>query len=209
MAEKYQVEQNEDLREIAVRLGFGSTERFRSLPANKALMALRADGVLKPGDKLEVPERKPVKKSVATGQKHTFTVKSPKRPVALVVRDDQGKPMANADFVLDGPNVNISGKTDGDGKLKAEVPSLECKQLCLKVGEHEIPLPVGVLDPVTTVTGVQARLSNLGYPVGARDDQFGPVTRGSIAHFQADQGLAATGFMDDQTRDKLQKVYGS
>lgn len=64
--------------------------------------------------------------------------------------------------------------------------------MTLETGE-EYELDLGYLSPVEFVTGIQARLSNLGYcqdePSGSLDDD----TRDAIRRFQKAQGLPETG----------------
>lgn len=209
MPKTYNVSQSEDLLEIAFSLGFGSTEKFHALEENRALLALRSDGVLNPGDELAIPERKPITKRVSTNQSHRFVLKIPRRPLSVRVLDEDGEPVANADFVLEGSGVSESGTTDGDGIAMAEIPAGDCKNLKLTVLGQEIRLSVAALDPVTSVSGLQGRLSNLGYPVGSRDGSFGPATRRAIKHFQSDHDLPCTGVVDDATRKRLVEAHGS
>jgi N-acetylmuramoyl-L-alanine amidase len=78
----------------------------------------------------------------------------------------------------------------------------------LTVGELAVALLVGFLDPIDQRSGVEARLSNLGYYTGAvgaeDDDQF----RFALQLFQAAEGLRVTGENDTATRARLKDVYG-
>jgi hypothetical protein len=55
------------------------------------------------------------------------------------------------------------------------------------------------LDPQQVVVNVQAQLQEAGYYNGPVDGSLGPMTRGALAAFQADQGLAVTSAIDQPT----------
>ena len=55
------------------------------------------------------------------------------------------------------------------------------------------------LDPQQVVVNVQAALQEAGYYNGSIDGALGPMTRGALAAFQADQGLAVTSAIDQPT----------
>jgi N-acetylmuramoyl-L-alanine amidase len=69
-------------------------------------------------------------------------------------------------------------------------------------------LELGGMDPISSATGVQGRLNNLGFYCGPVDGIIGPHTRGAISEFQASQNLTVTGQMDDDTRKALVRVHG-
>jgi localization factor PodJL len=48
----------------------------------------------------------------------------------------------------------------------------------------------------------------LGFFCGAADGQIGPRTRSALRRFQKRYGLPPTGRVDDQTKQKLRKLYG-
>jgi len=53
------------------------------------------------------------------------------------------------------------------------------------------------------VSGLQARLAELGYPAGAADGAFGDRTSAAVLAFQADHGLAVDGVVGRQTWEAL------
>lgn len=69
-------------------------------------------------------------------------------------------------------------------------------------------LAIGHLDPVEEVSGIQARLRNLGYGPGAVDGNEGPATRAAIERFQEARGLTVSGRADEATRAALQERHG-
>ncbi len=74
------------------------------------------------------------------------------------------------------------------------------------VEEHLIAF--GKLNPVTDVSGVQQRLTNLGFTCRVTGEVDDPTTE-SIARFQSQHELDGGGALDDATRDKLAEVHGS
>ena len=72
-------------------------------------------------------------------------------------------------------------------------------------GIEDYSLELGHLDPLTKDSGIRARLTNLGLDCGDNDESLAQA----IMEFQQQRGLDATGEMDDATRTKLKKVYGS
>ena len=67
-------------------------------------------------------------------------------------------------------------------------------------------LRLGHLDPLSTNTGLQQRLTNLGYPVPV-DGEIGPETQSALRSFQIVHGLSVTGQPDDATRAKLGETH--
>jgi hypothetical protein len=59
------------------------------------------------------------------------------------------------------------------------------------------------LNPDQVVVNVQTQLQQAGYYDGPIDGSIGPITRGAIAAFQADQGLAITSSIDEPTLSTL------
>ena len=78
-------------------------------------------------------------------------------------------------------------------------------------GEHqeEVEIRLRRLYPIDQVSGVQARLQNLGFYTGQVDGIASPEVRDALLAFQQRQGLAATGEADAATRDALRTQHGS
>ena len=78
-------------------------------------------------------------------------------------------------------------------------------------------LEVGHLDPLkdddtddTVVTGLQARLNNLGFFCGAVDDDHGNKTKAAVMQFQEEVlgREEPDGELDAETRDRIFNDYG-
>ena len=78
-----------------------------------------------------------------------------------------------------------------------------------------LKLAIGELDPPDTPSGARMRLTSLGFygPKLAGKDQYverdDEALRGALRAFQASKQLAATGDLDDATRDALVAEHGS
>jgi peptidoglycan hydrolase-like protein with peptidoglycan-binding domain len=75
-------------------------------------------------------------------------------------------------------------------------------------------LRIGHLSPMRDtdddgVSGVQARLQNLGYYEGEVDGELGPETQDAIRAFQDDHALDATGEISADLLDALENKHGA
>jgi N-acetylmuramoyl-L-alanine amidase len=205
------VAQGESVDSIAALCGH-VPDTIWNAPENRDLKSQRKDPhILMPGDRLFVPPLEPKTVSVATGSLHKFTVQRPRARLNVQIVE-AGKPRANEPFVLVvDRNTRLSGKTDGDGRVDQPLPPL-ARMASLTVGEGDAAvtyrLLLRALDPVTEVSGVQARLRNLGYGEVPLDGEMGPATVAALLAFQKANGLQATGDADDATRDKLAEKHG-
>lgn len=215
MATKHIVVQGECLSLIARRYGFADWKAIYDHPDNAQLKRERPNpNLLYPGDVVAIPDPQKKSHSLATGKTHRIAVKLPKKVLRLVLRNRDGKPLANQAYTLTfASRPPIEGKkTDGDGKLEADV-GIDVRAATLKIGEHELALELGHLNPLADtpdqgLSGIQARLNNLGYGAGAADGILGPRTRAALRLFQADAQLDVTGEPDQATRDRLQREHG-
>jgi len=67
----------------------------------------------------------------------------------------------------------------------------------------EYDLELGRLDPVDKISGVQARLNNLGFDCGRVDGVMNTETKEALQAFQVTVGLPPTGELDSATKAKL------
>jgi hypothetical protein len=209
------VQQGDCFSKIARRYGFADYKLLYNDPANAELKKKRPNpNVLKPGDRIQIPDRTPKETSVETGSKHTFKVKVAEKMLRIVLQGHDGKALGGVQYELDvGEKKPRKGTTDGGGKLEEAVPA-DCTTATLTAEGRMMVLNLGHLNPLAEVkqgdfSGVQGRLKNLGYDPGPADGKLGPRTRAALAVFQADQDMDMTGATDDATLAKLEKAHGS
>lgn len=207
---EYTVQQGETLEAIVAREGQGiSLQAVRDEPANAALLSARQEDQLRPGDIVRFPDEEgdPPLQVIATGMQHEFVIKSPKRRIRFRVCVKGGEPYCGVPYKLDVEGEQFEGTTDDAGFLEQEIPGISRKGK-LTIDEQERELHLGALDPPHTKTGIQARLNNLGYALGAVDGIFGPKTIRAVKAFQYNNKLKVDGEAGPITRDKLVELHG-
>ena len=205
---EYVVRPGDCLSSIAKDHGY----RWESLwddPSNAALKAARGNpNVLRPGDRVTLPAKHIKKEPGATEMRHRFVLKS--EPAKLRLRLlDEDKPRANEPYTLEIDGHVFPGTTDANGRLEQAIPP-NARTGKLKVGRNqdEYLLELGHIDPVSSLTGVQARLNNLGFRCGAVDGVLGARAKMAIRAFQRAYQLAESGIPDEATRAKMVQVHG-
>jgi len=205
---EYTVKQGDCISSIAHQHGL-LPKKIWDHPDNAQLKENREDlNILKPGDVVFVPEKEEKEESGATEQRHRFRKKGVPAKLRLQLKTGD-KPRADESYILDIDGEVFSGATDGDGKLEHPVPPNAKRGLLLVGGnQEEYVLNLGHIDPIDEVSGVQARLNNLGFDCGKVDGVRGPKTEAAIKEFQKQYDLNETGNMDQQASEKLREVYG-
>jgi len=167
---------------------------------------------LLPGDELVIPDKRLKEVERPTGAMHRFRLKNvPARyRVQLVSR---GKPIANCLYVLtidDG--TELSGRTDAKGVIEAFVPP-DCRRGLLRVDRSPdnsdlvLEISFGCVDPIEEISGIQKRLTNLGYDCGSPDGVENESTRAAVLLFQYRHGLAETGQLNEATRELITRLH--
>ena len=215
MAIRHVVKNGECMTGIALAYGFPDHTKIYDHPDNAELKRRRPNpNVLAPGDVVYVPNREARWVSVAVNGAHRFELARPQKELRLVLRDHAGDALVNEPYTLElEGQAAREGQTDGNGVVREPVPA-EAKLATLVVRERVLRLRLGTLLPVREapghdVRGLQARLRNLGYDLGAEDGELGPRTRAAIAVFQHEQGLAIDGQPSDAVLDALLDEHGS
>jgi Putative peptidoglycan binding domain len=215
VAEFHTVAQGEYLSMIAAEYGFRDYTIIWDHPNNAQLKDLRKNpNVLFPGDSLFIPDKEEKQEQGATSKRHTFQVKQEKLKLRLVLEDIYEKPIANAACVLFVEEERFQVTTDGSGKIEQEIPLNAQKGLLIITSdqtpfEHDfLPLKIGHLDPVDTVSGQRTRLNNLGYFAGDSDDPKDPAFLSAAEEFQCDYSLSVDGDVGPQTQARLKQVHG-
>lgn len=122
------------------------------------------------------------------------------------------KPRANVPYVVTIDGENTEGQTDSEGMLEVSIPpNASSGELVIEPGtpqEATIPIRLGYLEPIDTVTGVKQRLANLTFDCGDTTDEENQDYADSIRAFQRQYGIQDSGEIDDQTREKLWEIHG-
>lgn len=211
---RYTVEQGDTLLSIAKKHEYRSWEAIWNHEDNKALREERGDPqVLCAGDTVVIPPRETQPIELETNKRHTLVVKSFKAMFRTVVRDDTGKPLANARYSLQIGDEAINGMTDEEGVIQLELDP-DPQEGTLKIFQNTQPetvitwtLKLGNLDPITTLSGVKARLTNLGFSCGEINEEENEDLERALRDFQIVYRLPLTAEADDVTRQKLLYVH--
>ena len=149
--------------------------------------------------------------SEPTNQVHKFRVKNSPAKLKLRILKD-GEPRAGEPYVLiiDGEEKD-RGNIASDGNIGISIPPLANKgELTIGEGKDQeiYELNLGHLDPIETITGVKARLINIGFDCGKVNNEMDDETIEAIADFQSYiKHPNPNGELDDQTRDILGKLH--
>ena len=122
-------------------------------------------------------------------------------------------PRVGVPFKLVIDAFTFTGATDGEGKIKVNIPpNAKVGALTLEPGTpNEITLPVhlGFLNPISEISGVKQRLTNLSFACDDGSAEMTPALRSALEAFQQKNGLRVTKDIDQPTRDKLKELHGS
>lgn len=188
-------------------------ERLWNDAGNADIRQARQDPhMLLPGDRVTVPELVKKQEPGQTEMRHRFRRRGEPGLLRLVIRDAD-EPRGNQPYVLKFEDREFSGHTDPLGQLEQPMPP-GARGATLVVGEgherEEYELNLGHLHPIDSISGVQARLDNLGYDVGAVDGAMTESTIAALEEFCVSQGLEPSpeGRIDETVRNKLREVHG-
>lgn len=205
---KYIVKQGDCISSIAFAHGLFPETVWNDSKNSRLKQDRKDPNVLKPGDEVYIRDREAKEESCSSDQKHRFKRKGV--PEKLIVYFQiKGEPIANENYVLDIDGVISEGTTGGDGKVEIFIPPDARKgTITFRDSGEAYNLELGHLDPVTEITGIQGRLSNLGFYQGEIDGEMSDDLVKAIRAFQESNGMEPTGSPDKSLQDKLEQVYG-
>jgi len=213
-AQVHVVKQGETLLSIAHEHRFRSWETIWNHEDNQALRDKRPDPqVLAEGDEVHIPEKVTTPVEVVTNKRHTFVVKALRARFRTVVLDDRGKALANRRFVLEVGEESLSGFTNDQGVIELDIDPRPQTGKLQVFGEGTPPrvltwnLKLGSLNPIELLSGVKARLTNLGFVCTPIDEELNDVTKRALRDFQIVHRLTVTGEPDDATRAHLLSIH--
>jgi N-acetylmuramoyl-L-alanine amidase len=206
---EYRVHQGDCIWSIAKTAGLLPMTIWNH-PNNSALKAKRKDpNILFPGDVVFVPGLAAAEFVRPVDRTHKFQLDGFRAKLRIRLLDD-GAPRADEKYTLNVGGKRTNGQTDSNGWITENV-SAHAKEgmLFLQDGHEQYPIRLGELDPVDEVSGIQARLRNLGFYGGDIDGEMDDATSAAISLFQKDNQLEETGAADSATQAALKSAYGS
>lgn len=205
------VEQGESVESIAFQHGhFWQT--LWNHPENADLKTLRKDpNVLFPGDRIYVPELRQGSVEVKTGATYRFRRKGVPSKLHLILRMND-RVLANTPYAIEIDGKVLQGESNDKGEVIQPIaPNAKGGRIRVGVGFASViyDLDLRALDPIDTVSGVQARLRNLGYTIPAVSGEIDSSTRAALARFRKEHGLSGDDAEPDQPlRSALESAYG-
>ncbi len=196
-----------------------------NLPENAALKAKRQNpNVLMAGDVVHIPDKRVKQASCPTDAVHQFVKLGVPEKLHIRLLDRSHKPRPNLEYILAIDGELRKGATDGDGMITESIPpnaqqakltfaapqdvDATGKPIPTKPKNQTMILQLGQLNPVSAVSGLKARLANLGFYNGPIDENLDDKTKAALNAFQARQRIPVTGAPDAATLQQLQSLHG-
>lgn len=203
----YVVRPGECLDSIASRLGLRSSVVWNH-DDNAALKAKRRDpNALLPGDRLFVPERCGKYEPCATASRHRFRRLGVPVKLRIQFLDENGDPFAGEPYRLCVDGDTTEGKLDQQGFLDTWIAPESSEGYVLLTGDAlRFDLKLGELDPADEISGVQARLKNLGYDCEVTG-QLDQATIAALHRFQDDHDLKRSSTLDGPTWEGIERAH--
>lgn len=186
--------------------------------------------VLLPEDKLEIPapEEKDEGLKLECINRFYIDAEHGEVKIAFWKYDKPRESLQYTPFFEESGIANICSKLDANAIASHEIDHDEKHgKITLEPEEdseldiEEYSLRIGWLDPLDYLSGVQARLRNLGYFFDVHkwfpfessrkpysEDEADELTKNAIAVFQIENGIEPTGNYNEETKSKLREVHG-
>jgi len=211
----YIVKSGDCFASIAKQFGFHDADIIYQHPANAELKKQRANlHILKPGDKVCIPDKKAKSIELTPNACTVLTIKGLLTELKLLIADFDGNPLANTDYQLDVAGALYLGRSDDSGMLVQKIDAIAKKaELTLFLDAHKKDtlfwsVDLGGLTPHFEISGMQARLNNLGYFCANESGDIDSTTNNAINAFKINNGLTNDAIIDHALLSKLVSVYG-
>ncbi len=209
------VRQGDCFFSIAKLYGFSWVKLYEH-PDNAELRQKRPNPfVLFPGDRVAIPNNETKNILGQTEKQHRFCISAKQPLIRLKLQDDLDYPLSGVYYKLTSGIQVVEGKTDSSGMVEVEIkPRTQDVKLEVWPGGRQSeasltwPIKIGYLDPIEFVTGIQARLFNLGFECGPVDGTVGPLTKKAVQAFQHEFGLKEDGIPGPLTQAQLEQAHG-
>jgi hypothetical protein len=205
----YVVRQGDTLAKLAYMRGFDATAVWNEAK-NDRIRALRPDmDLLAPDDIVYLPQPRKSELAIVKGTTNRYVASVPKVTMHLVIHDEDGNPLVGEPYEIRGLGDPVPGAV-GDGGAVTFDARITDREVTLVFTQRGLvyPVRIGDLDPIEETSGVRMRLEHLGY-LRSSNGEDPMATERAIAALQEAQTLAATGILDDTTREALRKAHGS
>jgi N-acetylmuramoyl-L-alanine amidase len=217
MPTEHTVVQGECLSSIARKFNFADWRTIYNHGLNGDFRSKRQNpDILLPGDQLTIPDKTVKTEMCETTRVHTFRVARKQTRLRLIVRDIDGQLLAGKRYKLTVAGAAYEGVLPDDALLDERIPADAADGELTVWADESFPeyadtwkLKLGHIDPAEDLSGVQARLNNLGYDCGPVDGIDGPITQAAVRAFQKDYNLDVDGIAGPQTQAALTDEYGS
>ena len=208
----HKVKQGESLSSIAYDYGFKVWETLYNASENADLKRKRPNpNLLYPGDEVVIPELKSKNETdLATDKLHKFVIKGERFLFRMEMNDSVMNPLVGFPFKFYIGNELIKEVVTQEKGLIEFSLSKKVRTGKIEFLGETYDVVIGGLDPVSRVSGIQQRLTNLGYNAGPVNGIFGALTSRSLHEFQLNhekEGLIASGEIDDDTRKLIQQIH--
>jgi len=217
MSKKHTVLQGESVSMIAKRYGFPSWQSLYDHPDNQEIKKLRPDpDLIFPGDEIVIPDRIKAIFKAKLNEKQTFRSKAKKSVIKLKIGAIGGKIWADRKVELQVDGQIIEAKTDDQGIAQFKLPKRHSQKAILNIytvketskPSYSVEVKLGHLDPITELTGQQARLSALGFDCGLLSPKTNKRYEKAVEDYQQAMGLKVDGICGPETQKSLEKEYG-
>ena len=182
--------------------------------ANEELKRRRKNqNILLPNDWVFIPDKSMREESGATETRHRFKMKTPSPtlvlqiiPSTLPIHANTQKPRSSIPYTLSIGDRTIEGETESEGIIRVESVPPDVDRAILTIFGRSIQVLIGHLDPEDEDSGIQARLSNLGYLRGGMEGTPGPKMQAALRTFQSLNNLRVAGEANTETQEKLKDL---
>ncbi|MBB1401968.1 peptidoglycan-binding protein [Pseudoalteromonas sp. SG45-1] len=218
MTQQHTVAQGETLLRIAKQYGYQTSKALYNHPSNAEFKALRPDpNLIYPGDKITIPPKKEKFIPLRTNSINSFVVQNEKEYFRLQIIHEDGDDITGKRIVITIGSQTIDTVLPSNGLIEVELNENDSLtgQVDLYLKEDQsspsesFTAQVGHLDPIDTLSGVQARCNLLGFDCGKVDGVNGAKTKAGVRDFQYEHDLEVDGIAGKKTKAKLQQVFGS
>ncbi len=182
--------------------------------ANEELKRRRKNqNILLPNDWVFIPDKCMREESGGTETRHRFKLKTPSQtlllqiiPSTLPIHANTQKPQSPIPYTLSIGDRTIEGRTESEGIIRVESVPPDVDRAILTIFGRSLQVLIGHLDPEDEDSGIQARLSNLGYLRGGMAGNPGPKMQAALRTFQSLNNLRVAGEANTETQEKLKDL---